>query len=140
MDFDPNRVAKNIADLLKFKGEMEGLVSVDIAAFRAERKSSLALRYLLIETVEVIADTCQHLLGKAKGIACEGYVDAVVKAGENGMITAELAGKLRRLASLRNSLIHRYWVIDDDELYRQCSVNLNDLPIFASQIEAFVKK
>lgn len=62
----------------------------------------------------------------------------MVKAGENGVITSNLSGKLRRLADLRNSLIPRYWIINDEELFTISSANSGDLKEFADQIDAFL--
>jgi uncharacterized protein YutE (UPF0331/DUF86 family) len=86
----------------------------------------------------LIADICQHLLAKAKGVACNGYVDCLVKAGEQGIIKAYLSNKLRKLADLRNSLIHLYWIINDEELFTQCSGNIDDLSEFTVQISTFL--
>lgn len=133
-----DRILKNTADLLNAKTEIEKILSVGNEAFLSDKKNSLALKYLLIEAVEAITDICQHILAKTKVVICRGYVDCIVKAGENGIIQSALANKLRRLADLRNSLIHRYWIINDEELFRQCSANINDLSDFAAQINFFV--
>lgn len=96
------------------------------------------LKYLLIEAVEAITDVCQHILAKTKGVVCDGYVDCILKAGNNEIISSELSNKLRRLADLRNSLIHRYWIINDEELYKVSKDNIGDLHDFVEQIDAFV--
>lgn len=133
-----NRIAKAISDVLETSSEIQKILSAGKEAFLSDKKYSLALKYLLIEAVEAITDVCQHLLAKAKGAACNGYVDCIVKAGEHGIVKADLANKLRRLADLRNSLIHRYWIINDDELFTQCSANIGDFEQFVSQIKAFL--
>jgi uncharacterized protein YutE (UPF0331/DUF86 family) len=130
-----DRVSKGIADILEAKAEMERILSSGKEDFLSDRKNSLALKYLLIQAVEAIVDVCQHLLAKTKGVVCSGYVDCIVKAGENGLIQSALAHKLRRLADLRNSLVHRYWIVDDGKLFDQCSANINDLSDFSSQID-----
>lgn len=129
-----DRVSKGIADILDAQAEMRKILSAGKEAFLSDRKNSLAVKYLLIEAVEAIADVCQHLLAKTKGVVCSGYVDCIVKAGENGIIRPELANKLRKLADLRNSLIHRYWIIHDDELFTQCSANIGDFSDFVAQV------
>jgi uncharacterized protein YutE (UPF0331/DUF86 family) len=129
-----DRVSKGVADILEAQAMIRNILSAGRGAFLSDRKSALAVKYLLIEAVEAIADVCQHLLAKTRGIACSGYVDCMVKAGEQGVIEAALAGKLRRLADLRNSLIHRYWIISDEELFDQCSANISDFEDFCSQV------
>jgi uncharacterized protein YutE (UPF0331/DUF86 family) len=129
-----DRVSKGISDILDAKAEMERILSAGKEAFLSDRKNSLALKYLLIQAVEAITDVCQHQLAKTKGVVCSGYVDCIVKAGENGVIRSELATKLRRLADLRNSLVHRYWTINDGDLFDQCRANISDFSDFSSQV------
>ncbi len=129
-----DRIAKGIADILDARAEMWKILSPGREAFLGDRRNTLAVRYLLIEAVEAIADICQHLLAKKQGVACSGYVDCIVKAGENDIIRPELAAKLRRLADLRNSLIHRYWIISDEELFGLCSANIGDFDEFCRQV------
>lgn len=129
-----DRVSKGIADILDAQAEMQKILSAGKEAFLSDRKNSLAVKYLLIEAVEAIADVCQHLLAKTKGVVCSGYVDCILKAKENGIIRPELANKLRKLVDLRNSLIHRYWIINDDELFAQCSANIGDFSDFVAQV------
>jgi len=135
-----DRIAKNKADILEVKKEIENIVSLSKEDFLKEKRNSLALKYLLIQAVEAIADVSQHILAKTKGIPCEGYVDCIIKAGENSIITKELSNKLRKLMDLRNNLIHRYWRIDDEELFKISKANLDDLEDFVNQIDDFIKK
>jgi len=133
-----DRIAKGSADLLSARTDMENILAVGKEAFLSEKNNPLALKYLLIESVEAITDICQHILAKIKGEVCGGYVDCIVKAGNHGIIQPELSNKLRKLADLRNSLIHRYWIINDEELFNQCRANINDFTDFATQITAFL--
>lgn len=133
-----DRIAKSSADLLNARADIGDLLSVGKEVFLSDKRNALAVRYLLIQAVEAIADICQHLLAKTRGVVCSGYVDCIVKAGENGLIHPQLANKLRRLADLRNALIHRYWVINDEELFEQCNANINDFLNFIEQINSFI--
>lgn len=129
-----DRLSKDLADILAAKAQVEEILSAGKDAFLGDRRNSLALKYLLIQAVEGMTDICQHLLAKTKGIACSGYVDCILKAGEHGLISTALANKLRKLADLRNNLVHRYWVIDDAELFDLCRDNIGDLSDFTSQV------
>lgn len=138
MMIDQDRISKNKLDLISVFNQIESLVKQEEAIFLADSRNSQSLKYLLIETVEAIVDTCQHILAKAKGIPCEGYVDCIVKAGKEGIISSSLAAKLRKLANLRNSLIHRYWIIDDTQLYNQTVANKGDLKEFVREIDNYL--
>jgi uncharacterized protein YutE (UPF0331/DUF86 family) len=138
MVLDKDRITKNKSDILNVKSQIEDIIAVDKETFLSDKRNALSLKYLLVEAVEAISDVCQHILAKIKGLACDGYVDCIVKAGDNGIITPELSNKLRRLADLRNSLIHRYWIINDEELFTISKENIGDLKDFANQIDAFI--
>jgi uncharacterized protein YutE (UPF0331/DUF86 family) len=137
---DHNRIARALADTMAARGEIAPLVALEQAVFLADRRNSLALRYLIIQAVEAMTDVCQHILAKTRGILCEGYVDCLLKAGEQEIISPALAQKLRRLAALRNLLVHRYWVVDDKRLYEETHAGQNDLIAFIQEIETFVQK
>ena len=135
---DLDRILKAKTDIIQVSDKIDQLFGDEVKAFLAEAKNALALKYLLIESVEAITDICQHLLAKTKGIVCEGYVDCMVKTGEAGIISSSLAQKLRKLAELRNIIIHRYWVIDDKKVYIQTLENKKYLIEFVDHIEKYM--
>jgi uncharacterized protein YutE (UPF0331/DUF86 family) len=135
---DLDRILKAKTDIIQVSDKIDQLFGDEVKAFLAETKNALALKYLLIESVEAITDICQHLLAKTKGIICEGYVDCIVKTGEAGIISSSLAQKLRKLAELRNIIVHRYWVIDDKKVYIQTLENKKYLIEFVGRIEKYM--
>jgi uncharacterized protein YutE (UPF0331/DUF86 family) len=50
-----------------------------------------------------------------------------------------LAQKLRKLADLRNILIHRYWVVDDEKVFHQTMENKDNLRKFLDEADHFIK-
>jgi uncharacterized protein YutE (UPF0331/DUF86 family) len=136
---DRNRIAKDIADIAMARREIERLIAVDRATFFSDSRNVFSVRYLIIQTVEAMTDICQHMLARARGIPCDGYIDCIVKAGEHGIISVALTERLRRLAALRNILVHRYWSIDDARVYIETKANVSDLTTFIDEIEALVR-
>jgi uncharacterized protein YutE (UPF0331/DUF86 family) len=136
---DRNRIAKDIADIAMARGEIERLIAVDQAAFFSDSRNAFSVRYLIIQAVEALTDLCQHMLARTRGIPCDGYIDCIVKAGEHGIISMALAERLRRLAALRNILVHRDWNIDDARVYVETEANVSDLTTFIDEIEALVR-
>lgn len=138
MMINKDRISKNKLDIINISDQIEGLVREEREIFLADTRNIHSLKYLLIEAVEAIVDTCQHILARSRGIPCEGYVDCIVKAGQEGVISSSLANKLRRLSDLRNSMIHRYWIIDDSELYLQTAANKGDFRKFVQETDDFI--
>ncbi len=57
------------------------------------------------------------------GYPVEGYSDAMRFYARMGIVDANTAEKLVRLAKLRNLLVHRYWVVDDERIVREARGN-----------------
>jgi uncharacterized protein YutE (UPF0331/DUF86 family) len=99
-----------------------------------------AAKYLLIELAEAISNTIQHILAREKGIAVSGYVDTIVKAKEHKVISDGLFEKLKPFFDFRNSLIHRYWIIDDNRLIKNILAGRNDFESFISELEKYLQQ
>ena len=99
-----------------------------------------AAKYILIELAEAMSNTIQHILAKEKGTAVSGYIDTVLKAHDNGIISDDLFQRLKPFFDFRNSLIHRYWIIDDQRLIFSIQSGRNDFDRFLEEIEAYILK
>lgn len=87
--------------------------------FMSSLEARYALRYSLVLLVEALVDALTLILEADHGLAPESYREAVLLAGEAGVIPYRVARGLAPLASLRNMLVHRYWRVDDERLYRE---------------------
>ncbi|HSW45076.1 MAG TPA: HepT-like ribonuclease domain-containing protein [Phycisphaerae bacterium] len=97
-----------------------------------------AAKYILIELAEAMSNCLQHLLAKQKGIAVNGYIDTIAKSHKEGILSEDLFGRLKPFFDFRNSLIHRYWTIDDRKLIENIKAGQNDFDRFADEIESYL--
>jgi len=138
MKTDPIRIKSYFAEIRKNSSELNELI--DQNELKAESLPLKAAKYLLIELAEAMSNTIQHILAKEKGVAVSGYIDSVVKAQEHGLISAELFQRLKPFFDFRNSLIHRYWNVDDQRLIGNILSGRNDFELFISKIETYLKQ
>ena len=136
MKTDPIRIKSYFAEIRKNSPELNELI--DQNELRAESLPLKAAKYLLIELAEAMSNTIQHILAKEKGVAVSGYIDSVVKAHQHGLISADLFQRLKPFFDFRNSLIHRYWSIDDDRLIENIKNGRDDFDRFVEEIEAYL--
>ncbi|TLD42248.1 MAG: hypothetical protein JETT_1491 [Candidatus Jettenia ecosi] len=61
-----------------------------------------------------------------------------MKTGKAGILSASLTHKLRQIVDLRNNIIHRYWVINNEQLYNITVENKDNLIAFVNQINTFL--
>ena len=136
MKTDPIRIKSYFAEIRKNSSELNQLIAQN--ELRVESLPLKAAKYLLIELAEAMSNTIQHILAKEKGVAVSGYIDSVVKAHQHGLISADMFQRLKPFFDFRNSLIHRYWSIDDDRLIENIKNGRDDFDRFVEEIEAYL--
>jgi len=127
-------------DLLDMVSEIKSITTSKEEVFLGERKNIYSLRYLLIEAVEAMASICNHILTRVTGQVPKGYPDCFEKLSDAKIIMKELSEKLKKVAGLRNIIIHRYWEIDDRKVFKSAKENIGDFEEFLRQINEFMKK
>jgi len=131
---DPVRIKSYLSEIRRNSIALQQLI--DKNELIPESIPLKAAKYVLIELAEAMSNTIQHLLAKEKGIAVSGYIDAIVKAQEHGIVSDDLFQRLKPFFNFRNSLIHRYWIIDDNQLIENIRNGRNDFERFIAEIEA----
>jgi uncharacterized protein YutE (UPF0331/DUF86 family) len=127
-------------DLLETVSELKSITKVAEEVFLKDRKRVYSLRYLLIEAVEAMANICNHILTRVTGQVPKGYPDCFEKLSDAKIITRRLSMNLKKLAGLRNILIHKYCEIDDRKVFQSAKENMGDFEEFLNQLNNFVRK
>jgi uncharacterized protein YutE (UPF0331/DUF86 family) len=83
----------------------------------ASRELQWAVRYGLIETIQIVIDTACGVCNKNNLGSPRNYGDCLRLLKESGYIPAGLSATLIRIVGLRNLLIHEYTMVDDTRLY-----------------------
>jgi uncharacterized protein YutE (UPF0331/DUF86 family) len=137
MMVDPVRIKSYLTEIKRNSQSLQELI--DNGQLAAESVPLKAAKYILIELAEAMSNTIQHILAKEKGIPVSGYVDAIVKAHSNEVISENLFQSIKPFFDFRNSLIHRYWTIDDQRLIDNIINGRNDFDQFIVEIESYMK-
>ncbi len=141
MKLDKDRIENYLRDIKLRTGEIENLVNnYSQNEILSQKWIIRGLKYLLIEIAEIMANTLTHILAKGRGESVTGYVETIIKAGETGIISKNLANKLKPFFDFRNSIIHRYWIISDDKLLALVRDNYKDFYNFIEEIEKYFKR
>jgi len=137
MSLDVIRIKKYLQEITRGGGELKALVREN--QLKPGSVSLKAAKYLLIELAEGLSNILQHILAKEKGVPVSGYLDTMVKGFEQGIISEDLFNKLKPFLEFRNTLVHRYWVVDDGRLIENILQGQNDFSLFVSEIENYLK-
>lgn len=109
-------------------------------AFRSDVDTrELCVHYLRI-ALEAMLDICRHFLA-AVGVSLAELdtTNLIELAGEKGLLEAAFAYKIRGMAGMRNAIVHVYWRLDYEAVYRAVTEGLRDLDEFARQVRAYVE-
>ena len=137
MKIDTIRLKKHLSDIVRSSHDLKMIV--DQNTLLPDSIELKAAKYILIELAEAMSNTLQHILAKQKGIAVSGYIDTIAKGYKEGIISEELFQKLKPFFDFRNSLVHRYWIIDDEKLIANIQSGKDDFIQFAEELEAYIK-
>jgi len=133
---DPTRIKSYLAEIRRNSSELRELV--DQNELTPNSLPLKAAKYILIELAEAMSNTIQHVLAKEKGVAVSGYIDTIVKGREHGILSEELFQRLKPFFDFRNSLIHRYWTIDENLLIENIKKGKDDFDQFIEEVEIYL--
>ncbi len=122
-------------------------ISDDLAVLRTEasadadrRADPLWLRgvkYTFVTAIEAGVDVAQHVCASEGWGPPRDNGDAIRLLGAHGVLSADLADRLRRAVGFRNVLVHDYVEVDDGIVVEQLA-NLADLDDFVAVVAAWV--
>ena len=138
MKIDPIRIKSYLFEIRRNSIALQQLI--DHNELLPDSIPLKAAKYILIELAEAMSNTIQHILAKEKGVPVSGYIDTIVKAHENGIVSADLFQRLKPFFDFRNSLIHRYWIVDDQRLIGNIQSGRDDFDQFLEEIQAYINK
>lgn len=138
MKIDKTKINRFLMEITKNSADLKELIEGN--RLRAESIAIKAAKYILIELAEAVSNILQHILAKEKGIPVSGYIDTIVKGHKSGIISEDLFVKLKPFLEFRNSLVHRYWIIDDERLIQNLIEGHKDFERFVDEIEQYLMK
>jgi len=97
-------------------------------------------KYNFIVAIEAIIDICNRIISKRKLGFPQDYSDVIKLMGQEGVLEGDLVGRLLEMVKFRNMLVHIYWKIENDRLYKYLKENLGDFEAFKEAIRKYLKK
>ncbi len=97
-------------------------------------------KYNFIVAIEAIIDICNRIILKRKLGFPQDYSDVIKLMSQQGVLEGDLVGRLLEMVKFRNMLVHLYWKIENDRLYKYLKENLGDFEAFKEAIRKYLKK
>ena len=97
-------------------------------------------KYNFVVAIEAIIDICNRIISKRKLGFPQDYSDVIKLMSQQGVLEKDLVGRLLEMVKFRNMLVHLYWKIENDRLYRYLKENLGDFEAFKEAIRKYLKE
>ena len=97
-------------------------------------------KYNFVVAIEAIIDICNRIISKRKLGFPQDYSDVIKLMSQQGVLEKDLVGRLLEMVKFRNMLVHLYWKIENDRLYKYLKENLGDFEAFKEAIRKYLKE
>ncbi|MBM2847396.1 MAG: hypothetical protein HW418_338 [Anaerolineales bacterium] len=119
---------------------LRDIAQTERAAFLADPAKIGGAKYYLQTSIAACLDLGNHIIAAEHYRPPKDYRDIFTVLSENKVIPDDFALTLRRMAGLRNRLVHLYWEVDDKQIYDDLQNHLGDFDTYVQHVLAFVQR
>lgn len=135
MEIDKAKIKQRFSEINESLQEIQRLTSKEAKEFWSKKENMAAVKYYLLQAIEGVGGICVHIAAKKfnKGVSAFGECFEILE--KEGVLSEELASRLRKMVKFRNKLIHRYWEINDQNILEYAKRDLRDFNGFMMAID-----
>jgi uncharacterized protein YutE (UPF0331/DUF86 family) len=131
-------IEDRLGSINKAVARLKRLSYLDERDFLEDDNPAIAESYLR-RSLEAVFDIGRHISAKTAGKGIIEYKEIASALGDRGVITKQLAERLRLMAGYRNRLVHFYHEVSDRELHLITKNNLADIEGFVKEMKTFIE-
>jgi uncharacterized protein YutE (UPF0331/DUF86 family) len=134
MNLNTDLIQERFQDIQRSLERLERVRTLPRDLFLADQDTLDLTCYRLLVAIEAALQICFHVSArKLKRVPAE-YAECFAILSETGILPQDLSQNLQRMVRFRNMLVHVYWKIDYDQLYKILQEHLDDLRAFVQAI------
>ncbi len=137
---DIELVRRKLSRLNMYLEKLKPISQKSLEEYKSEFYLKSSAERLIQLIVECAIDINNHVVVETNNRPPEDYSVSFIRASETGLISRDLAEKLKGSAGMRNILVHEYMDIDDEKVYNALSLAINDYKEYLKQVEEFIEK
>lgn len=137
---DPAVLASILNNLRGYLKKLEILAALPEETFLGNFANVESAKHLLQVSIECCLDIAHHIVADEGYRTPADYYDTFVVLQENGILPPSFMPTLRKMVSFRNRVVHLYWEVDDEIVYRVLQENLRDFESYIKYILDFTSK
>ncbi|MEM1563685.1 MAG: DUF86 domain-containing protein [Candidatus Bathyarchaeia archaeon] len=130
MPVNVEHLKRRIVEILETINELKRLTSKPYAELNLNEK--YAIRYHIIVLAEALGGLCFQIVTEDLNRTPSSYSQCFKILEEEGI--CDCAKDLTAIMRLRNLLVHRYWIIDDNQVYNAVKGNFKAIDNFLKNV------
>jgi uncharacterized protein YutE (UPF0331/DUF86 family) len=131
---DKRRIVSKIRELDSYLDELEAILPKSYEEYSKDSEKRRACERLLQISVECLIDI-YYILGSSLKIEIPSDEEDIISTLKNKkIISSSLAELLIEMKGFRNILVHKYGVVDDEQVYEILTEKIEDFEKFKQEI------
>lgn len=136
---DVGIVRERTARIRRYLRDLRDMADIALDAFRANRERQYAVLHALQLSIEASIEIGTHICSADSLGVPASYAETFDLLQQAGVVNPELAARLRAMARFRNRIVHFYWEVDLEEVYRILASRLGDFDDYLAAIERYLE-
>jgi len=135
---NPAKVHAMLRNLETTVAILQQIAKTPRSQFLGDYQALGSAKYYLQTAIETCINIGNHIIASEHYRAPQDYREVFTVLSENQLIPMDFTVRLRKMAGLRNRLVHLYWDVDDELIYRFLQEDLGDFDLFSHYTLAFL--
>ncbi len=132
------KIEKQLQMLNKYLEILKQLSNMNLSQFAQDPRNYGSAERFLQLAIETTLNIGNHIIATHDFEAPQDYLDIFIILSNHNILPRHFAEELTHMARFRNRLVHIYWDIDPDRVYKIIQTKLGNFEAFKRYILAFI--
>jgi uncharacterized protein YutE (UPF0331/DUF86 family) len=137
---DLDLVRRKLARLNMYLDKLPPIIKHSYNEYLSDPYLKFSAERLIQLIVECASDINNHVVVEKGQRPPEDYTSSFLRASEAGLISRELADRVKGSGGMRNIIVHEYIDIDDEKVYNTLPIAIKDYKEYIKQVDGFLDK
>ena len=137
-EFNVDRIRQLLGEINSSLRKLDGYAQLSEKDFLSNSDKVDSAKYNLIVAIEGAIDVCNHIVARAGGRAPHDHADCFEVLRELKMLSDDFVERLKRMAKFRNLLVHLYWKVDDQKVFRILKTDIQDIKEYIKEMNKLI--
>jgi len=137
---DKKGILEHFRELNEALKDWERYQTIPLRELRSDRDKQNMVLHALLVSIQASIDIANHIIAEKSLQKPSTYRETFEILSKEGIISSELGDSLSDLAGFRNVLVHIYWRVNFEQVYRVLQEDLSPLKEFKKVIKDLLQE